>query len=601
MAVYSSRWTKIGLTVLLAFICTTVAALFPKEENSLGAKEGGQSSFGPYLAGRFARTNRDTKAAADYFRKALERDPTNELFLEEAFYLEASAGNWPESEKLAKKIVKKNPSHALANTLLAVNAVNKGQLEEADKYLSVKIRGPIAELTTELAKAWILYAKGQSSKAIKLLSKPGKAEWVNFYKLYHKGLIADLAGNTEIATASFSAIFAKDPRALRIASTYARHTAAAGHIDLAIKIVKQNIAKAGERPDNSALLKTLEDNQVPPRLVNSVKEGMAEIYYGFGDALTAENGIDMATIYLHMALGLRPDFPVAYQSLANAYETVAQRYEKMNKSDDLIHPKYQAAVDAYNKIPSSDPMWDNIQIRKAYNLNLLDKVDEAQELLQKIIEKNPGETQPLDALGDILRAHKRFEEAAEYYGKAIDTVKNPSKQHWTLFYSRGVCYERTKNWQKAEKDLQKALELSPNQPLVLNYLGYSWIDQNLRLKEAMQLIRKAVKLKPDDGYFVDSLGWAHYRQNNFENAVVELEKAVELRPDDPVINDHLGDAYWQVGRRNEAKFQWSQALTLKPEEQEIVKIKAKLKDGLNTGDTLKTVSEETNKAPEVKQ
>jgi tetratricopeptide (TPR) repeat protein len=162
--------------------------------------------------------------------------------------------------------------------------------------------------------------------------------------------------------------------------------------------------------------------------------------------------------------------------------------------------------------------------------------------------------------------------------------------NWSLYYVRGIAYERSKQWPKAEADLKRALELSPEQPLVMNYLGYSWIDQGVNLDEGMKLIRRAVELRPDDGYIVDSLGWAHYRLGQFDDAVRELERAVELRPQDPVMNDHLGDAYWRVGRKIEARFQWSHAKEMEPEKDDLAKIEAKLKDGL--ADEKKTDSAE---------
>ena len=186
------------------------------------------------------------------------------------------------------------------------------------------------------------------------------------------------------------------------------------------------------------------------------------------------------------------------------------------------------------------------------------------------------DVRPLDALGNILRSHERYEEARDYYTRALALIPKPTKENWTLFYSRGVCNERLKDWPGAEADFKEALVLSPDESLVLNYLGYSWVDQGSNLKQAMDYIRKAVKLKPDDGYYVDSLGWAYFRLGNLPAAVENLERAVELKPDDPIINDHLGDAYWKVGRTLEAKYQWQQALTLKPEDDQIVTLKKKI-------------------------
>ena len=179
-----------------------------------------------------------------------------------------------------------------------------------------------------------------------------------------------------------------------------------------------------------------------------------------------------------------------------------------------------------------------------------------------------------------MRGQKRYDEAVDYYTRAIALIDRPEEKHWTFYYSRGTCYERVKKLSLAETDLQKALQLSPNQALTLNYLGYTWIDHNRNLQQGLGLIKKAVSLKPDDGYIVSSLGWAFYRLGNFKEAVKHLERAVELRPEDATLNDHLGDAYWRVKREREARFQWDQALSLKPEPDEVDKIRRKLERGL---------------------
>jgi tetratricopeptide (TPR) repeat protein len=216
----------------------------------------------------------------------------------------------------------------------------------------------------------------------------------------------------------------------------------------------------------------------------------------------------------------------------------------------------------------------------AANLDSLDRADEAQKHLEGLIKQHPDDLEAIMALGNVLRGHKKFAECANVYSKGIATIPNPEKANWVIYYFRGICYERSKQWPKAEADLKKALELFPDQPHVLNYLGYSWIDQGINLDEGMDMIKKAVQQRPDDGYIVDSLGWAYFRLGNYDEATKQLERAIELKPEDPTINDHLGDAYWRVNRVLEAKFQWAHARDLKPEPEELPKIEAKLKSGL---------------------
>jgi Flp pilus assembly protein TadD len=209
-----------------------------------------------------------------------------------------------------------------------------------------------------------------------------------------------------------------------------------------------------------------------------------------------------------------------------------------------------------------------------------EKYDEAIAHLRKLVDAHPDDIEAYAALGDGLRASKKFAEAAVAYGKAIELSGAPTKTSWLLYYDRGICLERAKQWPRAEADLRQALTLSPDQPLVLNYLGYSWVDQGINIDEAFMMLRRAVDLRPKDGYIVDSLGWAFYRMARYDDAVRTLEKAIELKPNDPTINDHLGDAYWHVGRKLEATFQWAHARDMKPDPEDLPGILKKIQTGM---------------------
>ena len=581
MARWSSLVRRGALTFLVVAAAVMTAGLFSgvTGRNQHGAEP--DSLFGNYLAGRQARLKRDTGAAATFYEKALKKDPGNEVILEQTFLLEAAGANWGRATELGKDLIKASDSHRIARVVLGVMAFRAGDLEEAKTHFAKARKGPISDLTTSLARAWVAAESGSAQDAFTVLDGMKKAEWSLFYRHYHKGLIADLVDRRNIAADAYSRAFNKNKRTLRIAEAYARHTAARGDLKRAREILRSHISSATAHPISTALLAKLEKEENPGLLVTDVSQGLAEVFYGIGDALTGEGGIEIGTIYLQLALWLRPDFPLALRSLGEVHDTGKQ---------------YEAAIKAYEKVRESSPLWMNIQIRKAYNLNSLKRTDEAIALLEKLAKVRPEETHPLDAMGGILRSHKRYKEAAKIYSRAIDLVKKPVRKHWSLYYARGVSYERLGDWPKAESDLRRALELRADQPLVLNYLGYSWVDQGQNLQQAMRLIRKAVELKPDDGYFVDSLGWAYYRLGKFAEATKHLERAVELRPDDPVINDHLGDAYWRVGRRLEARYQWSQALTLEPEPKDAEKIKLKLESGLHAVTEKKALAAEPGAA-----
>jgi tetratricopeptide (TPR) repeat protein len=569
------RWAWRSL--LLVSILAAPAAYSEVIPADTGDPDSG-TLLGNYLSGRIARDSHDTMAAAEFYSKALADDPENEIILEQTFLLETAAANWDRAIELGRDLAAVEPSHRVAQFMLGLEAFKKHDYKAAQEHFAAARQGPIADLTSTLARAWVEEADGKHSDAFSTLDTLSSADWAQYYQRYHRALIADVAGRHQLASQAYEQAFKANPTTLRVADAYARHAVNANDRELAIDTLKAHIAKAGPHPLSEALLKDIQDGKTPPLIAANPNDGLAEVFYGIGDALAGEGGLDMGVIFLQFSLYLKPDFPLAHVALAEAYENAQ---------------KYDAEIAAFDQIPRDSPLWLSVQIQKAFALNSLEKVDEAKALLEKLTEEYPDDTRPLDALGNILRSHERYGEALEYYSKAVALIDKPTQENWPLFYSRGVCNERLKDWPAAEADFKEALQLSPDESLVLNYLGYSWVDQGMNLKQAMDYIRKAVKLKPDDGYYVDSLGWAYYRLGNMPAAVENLERAVELKPDDPTINDHLGDAYWRVGRTLEAKYQWSQALSLDPEPEQIETLNKKIASGLEEPTETKAAADRT--------
>ncbi len=565
-----SKLAVVRSSAVVVAALTALLAAGPAQSRSNDAEEAealSRSLVGSYLAGRFAKSQNDVTRAASYYSTALVYDPTNEVLIEQAFVMEASAGNWARVADLAGQLITHQPQNRLARLFLGLAAFKGGQLAKADAQFIAGGSGPIGELTTALMRAWVKRAENKPSDALELLEAPRQAEWAQFYLRYHRALIADSAGRQNEARSAYQRVLKQDSRTLRTTLAYARHAAHWGDTKLAKSILREYIRKstAAPHPLAAELLDKIEAGTPVDLLITKPGEGMAEVLYALGEALTTEGGVSIGIIYLQLSLFLEPNQPLALAALAHAYETMRDS---------------AAALKTYERIPGGTPLQNAIDVRKAFNLNSLDQVDAAKAMLEAVAARTPGDISPYDALGNILRARKRYEEAITYYSRAIELLPKAERQHWSYFYSRGTCYERTKQWPKAEADLKKAMALSPDQPLVLNYLGYSWIDQGKNLKQGFELIEKAVSLKPDDGYIVDSLGWAHFRMGRYDEAVRFLERAVELRPDDPVLNDHLGDALWRVGRVREARFQWDQSLSLGPEPEEVDKIRKKLTSGL---------------------
>jgi tetratricopeptide (TPR) repeat protein len=304
------------------------------------------------------------------------------------------------------------------------------------------------------------------------------------------------------------------------------------------------------------------------RGVASAVEGMAEAKLALAGALRQGGSGEAGLILARLALRLRPNFAPTLLLVADHYA-------------EERHP--EAALAVLEGIPAGDPLARVATLRRAAYLERLDRVEEAAAVLRGLSADAPEAAQPGARLGDMLRSRTRFAEAAAAYDEAVARLGTPGPTDWPLLYARAISYERSGNWPKAEADFQAALALSPEQPYVLNYLAYTWVEKGQNLAEARRMLERAVELRPNDGNIVDSLGWALFKLGDIPGAVRWLERAVELEPRNSVINDHLGDAYWAAGRQREAQFQWRRALGLEPEAAEVPKIEAKLRDGLPPG------------------
>ena len=523
------------------------------------------SPSGSYLAARHATSQRDAAGAAAYYRAALRADPRNGELLERAFLSVLQEGDMEEAVRLAERIVQQDRNDRVARLVLGIRSLKQKQYSQARTNLTQSVRGPITDLAATLLGAWTMLGTNDVKGAIESIDKLQGADWYALFKDLHAGMILDAAGQKKEAGRRLDRAYKLDSSALRLVESYGSWLSRNGQRDEAIKVFRTFDSQLPRHPLIVDAMENLKNGKQLPLLAETPQAGAAEVLYGLGAALGRRGGEDLGLVYLQLALYLAPNQPLALLSLADLYE-------------QLKNPRL--AIKIYERVPQASPLRRNAEIQLASNLDTLDRTDEAKKRLEKLIADRPTDVEAIMALGNILRGRKAFDDCAQVYGKGIATIGKPEKPHWLIYYFRGICNERAKKWQVAEDDLKTALKLFPDQPHVLNYLGYSWIDQGLNLDEGMRMIRRAVEQRPDDGYIVDSLGWAYYRLGNYEEAVKHLERAVELKPDDPTINDHLGDGYWKIGRMLEARFQWSHARDLKPDPEELTKIQQKLQSGL---------------------
>ncbi len=559
----------LGAALVLGFAVHAQAAdepLEPTPPKPHAGPEGYSALPGNYLAGRFAYRQRDVSSASQYYQLVLAEDSDNRALVQRTLVLTVQDGRITEAVGLANRLVALDPKSKIGHLVLVVNAVAEDRLEQAFEQLSSIEKNGIYELMAPIMEGWVQLGRGNYDAAMAAIEPLSTKQAFEMYHAYHGALMASLAESRDVAVKNFDvALTAVRGGTLRVVMAYGSYLRSRGRTEEASALFENYREHNPDSPWLDSIYETIHSKDAPGPIVTSAQDGLAEALFGAASALPNESGGDTGLIYAHLALHLRPEFPVA-QLLVGEVLDVLERYED--------------AIESYSAIPKDSPYSWSARLRAASGLAAIERIDEAVAILAEMVDERQERSDAAIALADVLRRNDRYDESVDYYDIAIKRTGEYEARHWSLFYSRGVMLERTKQWPRAEADFLYALELQPDQPLVLNYLGYSWVEQGTNLERAMDLIERAVALRPTDGYIVDSLGWAFYRLGNFEKAVKHLERAVELRADDPIITDHLGDIYWKVGRQNEARFQWERSLVLGAEEEAAILIRQKLKDGM---------------------
>ncbi|MCP3054415.1 tetratricopeptide repeat protein [Aurantimonas marianensis] len=569
------------LTATALFAATAAPAARAAGTRAEGAKAGmaqAQSLSGAYLAAKSAQRDGDLEAATDFFAQALSMDPTSNLLRQDAMFAFLADGRFKDGVDMAAKLRDAPEASKVARMALGVDALGRGNFDAAIAEFDLPNPSDLDALLIGQLIAWSELGAGRIDAALSRLDELDGAPWFAIFNNYQKGLIADVAGRPDVARVALRKVV--DDQESARTSPDANHAAAealarletrTSNTDAALEAIEAGLELVPTYDPLLHLKERVEKGETIEPAIATVQEGAAETLYILGQAINRGDGQQVALLYFQLARALAPRNPALLTALAG----IAERSEQL----DL-------AISYYREIPENSAYRRTAELQIGLDLWYAERKDEAKAHLTRAVRDFPDDIKAHTALADVLAADKDYAEAAKTLNKAIALSEPGQTANWNLYYQRGIAFERTKQWDKAEADFKTALELSPNQPQVLNYLGYSWVDMNENLKEGLDMIRKAVELRPNDGYIIDSLGWAYFRLGRFEEAVEQLERAVLITPMDPTINDHLGDAYWRVGRTREARFQWERALVgePKPEREAAQTIRAKLARGLDPAD-----------------
>ncbi|MEM6577030.1 MAG: tetratricopeptide repeat protein [Pseudomonadota bacterium] len=525
---------------------------------------------GAYLAARQARIDHDFAAAAQYFTQALTQDLSNPAIMENAAFSFLALGDVDKAVPVSRRIDEAGLKSQIAFMALIANGIKQAEYDAVISQVNDE-RG-IGTLADSLVAAWAQIGNGNMDAALAGFDAISQQRGLKAFALYHKALALAFVGDFESADAIFAGRDdAPLQRTRRGVVAWAEILSQLERREDAIALLDDAFGENAD-PEVAQLRAELEqDAPVPFRRVTSVQDGVAEVFYSIGQALLSDTGEDYTLLYARIAEYLDPDH-------VDAVLMAAQLLGELER--------HELATETYRRVPSDHPAFTSAEMGRAESLRRLEKIDAAIEVLEALQKSHPALPLVHVSTGDLYRQDERYQEAIDAYDDALSLFGERASDQWFVYYARAISYERLGVWENAEADFRAALELNPEHPQVLNYLGYSLVEKQIKLDEALSMIERAVERQPDSGYIVDSLGWVLYRLGRYEEAVGHMERAAELMPVDPVVNDHLGDVLWAVGRTTEAEFQWKRALSFIVEETQLQdidpdRIRRKLEVGLD--------------------
>ncbi|MFC3069689.1 tetratricopeptide repeat protein [Phenylobacterium soli] len=502
------------------------------------------SPYGRFLAGEAALNEGRSAEAARFFDQARSAGEGEALVAEKAFTAALLAGDIDRAAALAPTGDSASESaKRLGKLTVAVKALADGRGLDAYNMLSGDgIAFPHRSAAALLA-PWAAAQAGDLDGSLVRPQVRGDRV-VEYFGQLGQAQLYERARRYDEAETDYKAVLSGAARSETAVIAYGEFLERRGRRADAVALYDSIL---GQDPTSVALKAARERAAAgrPAPAQPTLREGAAQALLAPAAVMTTAKQSQFALAYLRLALKLDPARDEAWMMVGDL----------MSSAGDQA-----AARQAYSKPRPGSVQYPSAQAKLAWTYQNAGDKQTALKLARTAAAS--GSVEGRLTLADLLRADEQYAESAEVLSGLIKEAKTPD---WRLLYARGVAYERIGRWPEGEKDLKAALQAAPEEPELLNYLGYSWIDRGEHLKEAMDMVEKAVAANPRSGAMVDSLGWAYYRLGDYKKAVDKLEEAVELEAGDPEINNHLGDAYWKVGRKDEALFQWKRVLTLQPD------------------------------------
>lgn len=525
--------------------------------------------FGEYLAGTYANEIEDADARSNYYSKAYSRLQDDALLGRRAVTAALQSGDLDLAHMQARKVLSYDSSEPMSRVLLGTKAFAAGNYRKTAEYLKASSNDPSMAMIMELLQGWSYAAQGNYDEAEALFDGLESWAYFQFMGKLQLGKLYALQGKTDEAVELFNEVNALGISPTETAMAQARTLAAVGRTDEALKgLMELSDLNGGlETGPIAWAISELEAGRDLGELLTPKQEAaraLIEPAFGF---FLRNQARDVAEVYIRLARSIDPDNEKGKIWLAGLLE-------QLDREDE--------AEALYKTVNKSSPYGVQSDLSLATLYLRRDDDDEALSILEKSYARNPINA-TRETLGRVRIFRENYEEALPVYDSLLASLSEEDlKADVEPLYFRAICYERLDQWDKSVVDFRRVLEIDPDNADALNYLGYTWVDRGENLKEAFDMIRKAVELEPDSGAITDSLGWAHYKLGEYDDAKTHLEKAVVLTPSSATIVDHLGDVYWKLGRYREAGYQWERALDFDPTEEEESNIRIKLDGGFET-------------------